>query len=67
MDKDDRDRSQRCTALIDAELRIYGVDIAVLIGTRIPDSGSLVEEGEVFTYFWRGLPYVEKRLYAMTT
>lgn len=46
----------RKTALVGLELERYGIDIAGLSETRLPDSGSLHEPTSGYTYFWSGLP-----------
>ena len=50
------DRPQRRTALVAAELKRYGIDIAALSETRLLEEGSLVEEGQGYTFFWKGYP-----------
>ncbi|KAI8487938.1 hypothetical protein Bbelb_343860 [Branchiostoma belcheri] len=57
------DRPERRTALIAAELNRYKVDIAALSETRLPGEGSLTEEGEGYTFFWRGLPLEDRRIH----
>ena len=54
-------RPARRTALISAELNRYGIDIAALSETRLPDSDQLVEVGNGFTFFWKGKPAIERR------
>lgn len=49
-------RLQRRSALVAAELRRYDVDIAALSETRLLDKGCLKEEGQGYTFFWKGYP-----------
>jgi exonuclease III len=49
-------RPQRRTALVAAELKRYDIDIAALSETRFSEDGSVTEEGEGYTFFWKGLP-----------
>ena len=65
LDRSDAERPQRRTALIAAELKKYNIDIAVLSETRLAGEGSLVEEGEGYTYFWRGLPEDNRRIHGV--
>ena len=50
------DRPQRRTALVAIELRRYDVDIAALSETRLLYEGSLTEEGQGYTFLWKGYP-----------
>ena len=54
--EDNSDRPHRRTALIAAELRCDNIYIAALSETRFLDEGSLKEEGEGYTFFWKGYP-----------
>lgn len=54
-------RPARRTALVAAELNRYGIDIAALSETRLPDSDQLVEVGSGYTFFWKGKPANERR------
>ena len=68
LDREGTDRPERRTALIAAELKRYNVDIAALSETRIAGEGSLEEvgdNGEGYTYFWKGLPDVEQRIHGV--
>ena len=49
----------RKSAIISKELERLDIDIACLQETRLPDSGSLREEG--YTFFWKGLSQDEPR------
>ena len=40
-------------------------DIAALSETRFLDEGSLTEEGESYTFFWRGLPLGSNRIHGV--
>lgn len=42
--------------MVAAELKRYNIDIAALSETRLLGEGSLKEEGEGYTFFWRGYP-----------
>ncbi|XP_076031906.1 uncharacterized protein LOC143019809 [Oratosquilla oratoria] len=55
------DLPKRRTALVAAELARYKIDIAALSETRLPDSGSLTETGEGYTFFWQGAPLDQPR------
>ena len=55
--------ARRRTALIACELARYNIDIAALSETRLPDEGTLVEMGTGYTYFWSGLPTVDRRIH----
>lgn len=55
LDLTDSERPQRRTALIAYELKKYNVDIAALSETRLAEEGTLREEGEGYTFFWKGL------------
>ncbi|CAH1259012.1 PKD1L3 [Branchiostoma lanceolatum] len=43
----------------------YNIDIAALSETRLAEEGSLTEEGEGYTFFWKGLPEGERRLHGV--
>ena len=47
------------TALIAKELSRYNTDIAALCGTRLAESGTIVDNG--YTFFWSGRPKTENR------
>ena len=49
-------RPSRRTALVAHELSRYNIDLAALSETRISGEDSIVEEGEGYTFFWKGLP-----------
>ncbi|XP_076036407.1 uncharacterized protein LOC143022192 [Oratosquilla oratoria] len=55
------DLPKRRTALVAAELARYKIDIAAFSETRLPDSGSLTETGEGYTFFWQGAPLDQPR------
>ena len=57
--------ARRRTALIACELSRYNIDIAALSETRPPDEGSLVEIGTGYTFFWSGLPTVERGIHGV--
>ncbi len=54
-------RPARRTALVASELNRYGIEIAALSETRLPDSDQLVEVGSGFTFFWKGKAKNERR------
>lgn len=58
-------RPKRRTALVAHELRRYNIDIAALSETRLSGEDSLIESGEGYTFFWRGLPEGERRLHGV--
>ena len=49
-------RPERRTALVMKELQRYRIDIATLSETCLADEGSLREEGDGYTFFWKGKP-----------
>ena len=53
---DGADRLRRRTAVICHELARYNIDVAALSETRLSGEGSLCEEGEGYTIYWRGYP-----------
>ena len=57
--------ARRRTALIACELARYNIDIAALIETRFSDEGSLVEMGTGYTFFWIGLPTVDRCIHGV--
>lgn len=59
------DRPARRTALISQELERYGIDIAALSETRLPDEGSLTESKGGYTFYWKGYPIEERRLHGV--
>lgn len=59
------DRPPRRTALIASELGRYSIDIAALSETRLPEVGSLTEEGGGYTFFWKGLPANAPRIHGV--
>lgn len=65
MDNDKSDRPERRTAFIARELRRLDVDIAALQETRLADDGQLTENGGGYTFFWKGKPLTEKRIYGV--
>ncbi|XP_076041882.1 uncharacterized protein LOC143025761 [Oratosquilla oratoria] len=56
LDSDVNPRPRRRTALVAHELSRYNIDIAALSETRLSGEDSLSEEGEGYTFFWKGLP-----------
>ena len=62
---DSTDRPARRIALVAQELSRYGVDIAALSETRLADEGSLTEIEGGYTFFWKGLPNTDRRLYGV--
>ncbi len=58
-------RPPRRTALVASELNRYNIDIAALSETRFPDSDSLTEVGEGYTFFWQGLPKEAVRIHGV--
>jgi len=65
MDVSNTDRPARRTALIARELNRYNVDIAALAETRLADEGSLTEVDGGYTFYWKGLPEAERRIYGV--
>jgi exonuclease III len=65
LDTNDDNRPERRTALIATELKRYSIDIAALSETRFSDEGSLNEEGEGYTFFWKGYPAGQPRLHGV--
>ena len=55
------DRPRRRTALIAYELNRYKVDIAALSETRLAGEGTITEEQEGYTFFWKGYASNERR------
>ena len=49
-------RPERSTALVARELQRYNIDIAALIETCLPDSGTLTEHSAGYTFYWQGKP-----------
>lgn len=49
-------RLHRRTAIVAHELKRYNIDIAALSETRLSGEDNLIEEGEGYTFFWRGYP-----------
>ena len=62
---DSTDRPARRSALVAQELSRYGVDIAALSETRLAGEGSLTEIEGGYTFFWKGLPNTERRIYGV--
>ena len=56
IDNNNTERPSRRTALIAHELKRYNIDIAALCETRLSGEDSRIEEGEGYTFFWKGLP-----------
>ena len=65
MDAANSNLPRRRTALVASELARYNIDIAALSETRLPDNGTLIEEGEGYTFFWQGLPSEENRIHGV--
>ena len=63
--QDGDNRPERRTALVAAELNKYNIDIATLTETRFDQEGSLVEHGQGYTFFWRGVPEGQRRLHGV--
>ncbi len=59
------DRPRRCTALVASELNKYNIDIAALSETRLAGEDSLIEVGQGYTFFWKGLPEDTRRLHGV--
>ncbi|XP_076058542.1 uncharacterized protein LOC143035560 [Oratosquilla oratoria] len=59
------DRPPRRTALVASELRRYDIDIAALSETHLADEGSIVEAGEGYTFFWKGLSSADNRIHGV--
>ena len=55
-------RPQRRSALVAHELSRLNIDIAALSEIRLPDTGSLKEQGTGYTLYWSGKPRGERRL-----
>ena len=56
LDTDHDTRPRRRTAIIAHELKRYKIDIVALCETRLSGEGNLIEEGEGYTFFWKGYP-----------
>ena len=54
LDRDNKSRPQRMTAIVAHELARYKIDIAALSETRLADTGALTEVGAGYTFFWSG-------------
>ena len=65
MDTTTNDRPHRRTALVAAELKRYCIDIAALQETRLPLEGSIKEEKEGYTFFWKGLREEDPRIHGV--
>jgi len=61
LDREDKNRPHRRTALIGKELARYNIDIAALSETRLADQGELSETGSGYTFFWSGRSSDERR------
>ena len=57
--------TERRTAMVGLELQRYGIDIAVLSESRLPESGSLTEDSAGYTFYWSGLPKEERRMHGV--
>jgi len=55
------DRPERRTALVAKELSGYGIQIAALSETRLPEYGQLTEEGAGYTFYWSGKSSTDRR------
>ena len=42
-----------------------GVDVVVLSETRLSKTGSLIESGEGYTFFWQRLPSEQPRIHGV--
>ena len=60
--QDSEDRPQRRTALVARELARLDIDIAALSEVRLPEQGSLREDGAGYTLFWSWKNKDERRL-----
>jgi len=47
------------------QLNRYNIDIAAFCETRLADEGSLLEIGEGYTFFWKGLPTDSRRIHGV--
>ncbi|XP_077091366.1 uncharacterized protein LOC143742394 [Siphateles boraxobius] len=47
------------------ELKKYNIDIAALSETRLAGEDSLIEVGQGYTFFWKGLPEDTRRLHGV--
>ena len=61
MDSAGSDRLQRRTALVDRELKSYGIQIFALSETRFADVGEIKHVAAGYTFFWRGRKSEERR------
>ena len=62
---DGYDRPKRRTAIVAQQLADYDIDIAALSETRLAGEGSLMEIGQSYTYFWRGVPEGQPRIHGV--
>ena len=62
---DGGDRPERRTAIVAQQLADYDIDIAALSETRLAGEGSLMEIGQGYTYFWRGVPEGQPRIHGV--
>ena len=46
-------------------LATYDVDVAALSETRLSGEGSLVEVGQGYTFYWRGVPEGQARIHGV--
>ena len=60
--QDTTDRPQGRSALVAGELAWLDIDIAALSEVRLPEQGSLREEGAGYTLFWSWKNKDERRL-----
>ena len=62
LDKADRSRPERRSALVAHELSRLNIDITALSEVRLADEDSLIEHGAGYTLYWSGKPLTERRL-----
>ncbi|XP_076049523.1 uncharacterized protein LOC143030250 [Oratosquilla oratoria] len=58
-------RPERRTAIVTRELSKQSIDIAALSETRQDDEGQLRETGGGYTFYWKGKPATEPRIYGV--
>ena len=56
---------QRRTAIIAKSLRDYDIDIAALSETCLSDEAQLEEIGKGYTFYWKGKPQGEPRMWGV--
>ena len=62
---DGGDRPERRSAMVALQLASYDIDVAALTETRLEGEGSLIEQGQGYTFFWRGVPSGQPRIHGI--